>query len=89
MKAFATEDGRTVLVVRAGDRCYGYQAMCPHMDVALEEGVFDGSVITCLEHLWQWDVHTGEPRGEAEAPLRRYAVREEDGTLYLDEPESA
>lgn len=86
MKAFATEDGLTVLVVNTGDRYYAYQARCPHMDVALEEGFFDGSVITCHEHLWQWDVSTGGPMGQAEAPLERYDLSEQDGTLYLALP---
>ena len=68
MKAFQAEGGPKVLVVNSGDAYYAYQAMCPHMDVALEEGFYDGSVITCHQHLWQWDVRTGAPLGVAEAP---------------------
>ena len=86
MKAFATEGGLKVLVVNTGDRYYAYQAACPHMDVALEEGFFDGSVITCHEHLWQWDVSTGAPMGQAEEPLERYDLSEQDGTLYVAAP---
>ena len=83
MKAFEAEGGLKVLVANTGDAYYAYQAMCPHMDVALEEGFYDGSVITCHQHLWQWDVRTGAPLGIAEASLERYEVTEEDGALYV------
>jgi len=83
MKAFAVEGGPSILVVNAGDRYYGYQAMCPHMDVPLEEGFYDGAVITCHQHLWQWDVETGAARGVAEAPLQRFELAEEGDALYL------
>jgi toluene monooxygenase system ferredoxin subunit len=83
MKAFEAADGRRVLVAHAHDRYVAYQAMCPHLDVPLEEGFYDGSIITCHQHLWQWDVMTGAPRGEAEAPLERFELLEDDGVLYV------
>jgi len=83
MKAFETPDGLPILVARAGDEPFGYQTLCPHMEVALEEGFYDGAVITCHQHLWQWDVRTGAPMGLAEAPLQRYDLLEEDGVLYV------
>jgi len=83
LKAFDAADGRRVLIATSGRDVYAYQASCPHMDVALEEGFYDGAVITCHQHLWQWDVRTGEPMGQAEAPLERYELDEEDGVLYL------
>src|SRR5438105_2764158 len=57
--------------------------MCPHQDVPLCEGLFDGSTLTCHMHLWQWDIKTGEPRGIAEAPLQRYPLAREGDALYL------
>ena len=83
MKAFEAPGGLKVLVAHAGDRYFAYQAMCPHMEVPLEEGFYDASVITCHQHLWQWDVRTGAPIGLAEAPLERYELLEEDGVLYV------
>ena len=88
LKAFDAADGTKVLIVTVGSERYAYQPLCPHTAVPLEEGVCDGSVLTCLEHLWQWDVRTGEPRGDAEAPLQRYEIVEEDGALYLLAPPS-
>lgn len=83
LKAFEVEGGERILVASAGGRFHGFQALCPHMEVPLEDGFYDGAVITCHQHLWQWDVTTGAPLGVAEAPLRRFELVEEDGALYM------
>jgi toluene monooxygenase system ferredoxin subunit len=73
-----------VCIVNAGDRFFACQAACPHEGVALCDGVFDGDVLTCLEHLWQWSLRSGgEPRGLAEKPLEMYEVALEGDALYL------
>jgi toluene monooxygenase system ferredoxin subunit len=83
MKCYDTAEGRKVLILNSGESFHAYQGLCPHQDVCLDEGFFDGSTLTCHQHLWQWDVKTGEPLGLAEAPLERYEVAQEDGQLFL------
>jgi nitrite reductase/ring-hydroxylating ferredoxin subunit/(2Fe-2S) ferredoxin len=83
MKQF-TVDGTDVLIVKAGNATFAYQALCPHETVPLEQGIHDGSVLTCLEHLWQFDLRTGAPLGDAERGLQGYPLREEQGTLYVE-----
>ena len=86
VKQFDAAPGRTVCIVNAGDRFFACQASCPHEGVALCEGVFDGEVLTCLEHLWQWSLPAGgEPRGLAERPLEMFTVEVEAGVVYLRE----
>ena len=58
-------EGLKLLVANSGDRYFAYQAMCPHQDVPLCEGMYDGSVLTCHQHLWQWDIRTGAAIGFA------------------------
>jgi len=82
MKEFAV-DGTGVLIVRTADACFAYQAMCPHEAIPLEAGVCDGAVVTCLEHLWQFDVRTGAPMGDAEKGLTGFPIKEEDGEVYV------
>ena len=73
-----------ICVVNAGDRFFACQASCPHEGVALCEGVFDGEVLTCLEHLWQWSLRDGgEPRGLAEKALEMHEVEVEGGSVFL------
>ena len=71
------------MVANAGGEFFGFQAICPHQEVPLCEGLFDGSTLTCHMHLWQWDVRTGAPLGIAEAPLQRYPLAREGDALYL------
>ena len=47
------------------------------------EGLYDGNVLTCHQHLWQWDIKTGAPLGLAEAPLERYDVFIEGEAIYV------
>lgn len=78
-----TEDGLKLLVINAGDDYFAYQAMCPHQEVPLCEGLYDGAVLTCHQHLWQWDIRTGAPMGLAEAALESFPVRVEGDSLYV------
>ena len=83
LKECEAEGGLKLVVANAGDEFFGFQAVCPHQDVPLCEGLFDGSTLTCHMHLWQWDVRTGAPLGIAETPLERYPLAREGDALYL------
>ncbi|MBC2732413.1 cyclic nucleotide-binding domain-containing protein [Thiobacillus sp.] len=60
MKDYDVEGGLKVLIANAGDCYYAYQGICPHQEVCLAEGYYDGAVLTCHQHLWQWDITTGK-----------------------------
>lgn len=87
-REFTLADGVRVLVLNCGGDLFAYPAACPHQDVPLCEGLFDGRVLTCHQHLWQWDARTGEPLGLAEAPLQKYEIRIEGGAVSLSAPET-
>ena len=89
LKECEAEGGLKLVVANAGGEFYGFQAQCPHQDVPLCEGLFDGSTLTCHMHLWQWDVRTGAPLGIAEAPLQRFPLAREGDALYLGGESSA
>lgn len=89
LREVEAEGGLKLLVANAGGDYFSYQALCPHQDVPLCEGLYDGSVLTCHMHLWQWDIRTGAPIGLAEAPLQRYPLTVEDDALYLGPQPSA
>ncbi len=83
MKDYDIEGGLKVLIANAGDYYYAYQGICPHQEVCLAEGYYDGAVLTCHQHLWQWDITTGKEIGLAEAPLEKYEVQVEDGEIFV------
>ena len=89
LKECQVEGGLKLVVANAAGEFVGFQAMCPHQDVPLCEGLFDGATLTCHMHLWQWDVRSGAPLGIAEAPLQRYPIEREGDALYLGAESSA
>jgi toluene monooxygenase system ferredoxin subunit len=89
LKECEAEGGVKLVVANAGGEFVAFQAMCPHQDVPLCEGLFDGRTLTCHMHLWQWDVKTGAPQGIAEAPLQKYPLEVEGDSIYLGGESSA
>ncbi len=82
MKEFSVA-GVNVLIVHTGDAYVAFQALCPHEAIPLEQGIHDGSSLTCLEHMWQFDIKTGAPLGDALEGLRSYRLKEDHGELYI------
>jgi toluene monooxygenase system ferredoxin subunit len=80
---FVVGSGEKVLVANFRDQYYAYNGNCPHQGTCLAEGFFDGAVLTCSKHLWQWDITTGKPIGLAEAPLEGYKVEIEGDEIYV------
>jgi|SRR6266513_1953293 len=83
LKECEGEGGVKLLVANSGSEYFAVQASCPHQDVPLCEGLYDGSVLVCHQHLWQWDIRTGAPMGIAELPLERYDVTVEGDAIYV------
>jgi toluene monooxygenase system ferredoxin subunit len=85
IKDFVIEGGERVLIANFSECYYAYNGNCPHQGTCLAEGFFDGAVLTCSKHLWQWDITTGKPIGLAEAPLEGYQVEIEDGEIFVQQ----
>lgn len=83
MKECVAEGGLKLLIANSGADYFAYQAICPHQDVPLCEGLYDGAILTCHQHLWQWDIRTGRPMGIAEAALERYDLHVEGESIYV------
>lgn len=87
IKECAADDGSTVLIANANGNVHACNAICPHQEVPLCEGMFDGKVLTCHMHLWQWDIATGDPIGLAEVPLETFDVDVRDGWIHVTTPD--
>jgi len=84
LKEFCTEAGQKMVVANASGEFFAVQAICPHQDVPLCDGFFDGNLLTCHQHLWQWDIRTGEAVGLAEAPIECFKIKIDNGVVYVD-----
>lgn len=77
-------DGVRIVVVSLGDDFRAIPPACPHMEEPLaQSGLCSDGILTCTKHLWQWDLVTGEERGDAEKPLLMYETKVEDGDVLV------
>jgi len=81
-----TVDGVSIIVANVGDGFRVFPPLCPHMEEPLEEsGVCDGrGTLTCIKHLWNWNLATGAPQGETERALLLYEVRQDGADILVN-----
>src|SRR5262245_1569387 len=78
-------DGWEVLVVRDADgTLHAMDGTCPHEDFPLVYGDLNGVVLTCANHMWSFDVTTGEGISTPGCRLARYRVEVRDNEVYVD-----
>jgi toluene monooxygenase system ferredoxin subunit len=69
-------EGRTILLVwPEGSEIRAFQGVCPHQDIALSEGRFDGRTIMCRAHQWTFDARTGAGVNPSDCRLAEYPVQ--------------
>lgn len=90
--AIETEDlvrfdhaGRTFAIYRSpADEFFCTDGFCTHEEVHLADGLVMDYIVECPGHNGQFDYRTGEARrAPACVNLRTYAVKVEDGTVFI------
>ncbi len=76
-------NGSEVLVLTAAGVLYAIQRKCPHEAAPLERGQVWNKMIRCGQHAFTFDLETGEGLNCPGYSIERYAVREEDGKIFL------
>jgi toluene monooxygenase system ferredoxin subunit len=76
--------GTRLLVLRVDDAVYAYEDRCAHLGVRLSEGRLDGATLTCSAHHYQYDACTGRGVNPKNLCLRAFAVKLEDGAIFVD-----
>jgi len=78
-------EGEPILLVwPTGGEVQAYQGICPHQEIPLAEGKFDGRVVTCRAHLWTFDGGTGAGINPGKCQLARYKVLVLDDEVHVD-----
>lgn len=78
-------DGREVLIVwPEGKDVRAFQGVCPHQDIPLVEGKFDGKTLVCRAHLWQFDANSGKGINPSDCALAQYPVKVEGDVIFVD-----
>lgn len=78
-------DGQEVLLVwPSGGELTAYQPMCPHQEVALSEGRFDGKTLICRAHNWVFDACTGQGINPGDCALTKFPLRIDGQQVLVD-----
>ncbi|ATE59621.1 Rieske 2Fe-2S domain-containing protein [Thauera sinica] len=78
-------DGRQILLVwPQGEQLRAFQGMCPHQDIPLAEGRFDGRVVMCRAHQWTFDASSGQGINPGNCRLAEYPVRVEGDDVLVE-----
>ena len=72
-----------VLVWPEGGELRAFQGMCPHQDIPLAEGKFDGKVLMCRAHQWTFDARTGAGINPGNCRLAEYPVKVEGDDILV------
>lgn len=57
---------------------------CPHQGGPIADGWLEGPIVTCPWHAWCFDVRSGKMTLGEFARITRFAVKVEDGSIYVD-----
>lgn len=72
-----------VLVGLDGGDVRAFQGMCPHQDIPLCEGKFDGRVLMCRAHQWTFDARTGAGINPGDCRLAEYPIKIDGDDIYV------
>ena len=78
-------EGTDLILVRDGDRIHAFERACPHEQADLGRGHVAGGRLFCPRHQASFDLRDGAiTKGWPSRDLRSYAVRVEDGQVWID-----
>jgi nitrite reductase (NADH) small subunit len=67
----------------AEDEVFALDNRCPHKGGPLSEGIVHGRFVTCPLHNWVIDLENGQATGADTGCTKKFAVKLEDGRIYL------
>jgi nitrite reductase/ring-hydroxylating ferredoxin subunit len=76
-------EGRAVAVFRTKEGVSAVDGLCPHQNAELSRGTLRGTVLTCAQHGWSFDIRTGRSPNRAQPGVRVHATRVENGRLHV------
>lgn len=77
-------EGRSYLVLDLGDRVVVTDALCPHKQNPLADGLLRDGCLVCPGHWYAFDLDTGTCRTARETTLAVHRVVEADGVLVAE-----
>ena len=84
MESFELDGQEVLLVCAGGGDVRAFQGICPHQDIPLVEGKFDGKTLICRAHQWVFDACTGVGLNPGDCQLANYPIKIEGNEIYVD-----
>ncbi len=66
------------------DQVFALLDICPQQGTPLSHGTVQGGQVCCPGHQWRISLESGSAAGPEPVCARRYAVKLEEGKVYLD-----
>jgi len=76
--------GRAIAVANIGGKLCAISGVCAHEGGPLGEGYFDGQVVTCPWHGWQFEVATGKLVENPTLSVETYPVEIRGDDIFID-----
>ena len=77
-------EGVFIGIYNIDSKYYAINNICPHLGGVLHYGFFEGNVITCPLHMWEFDVKTGKCVWPEQERLPTYPVKVEGEDILVD-----
>lgn len=75
--------GLEIALFRIQEEIYAMDAVCPHAGGPLAQGAVYGEEVMCPWHGWEFNVKTGSCSFDSGIRQKTYAVKEENGHIFL------
>ena len=82
-RVLKTDTMNIALFRTAADQVFAIKDECPHKQGPLSQGIVHGTSVTCPLHNWKIDLASGEALGPDEGCTNTFAVKIEDGVVFL------
>jgi len=82
-RSVKTAGGDIAVFRTADDQVFALRDKCPHKNGPLSQGIVHGTTVTCPLHAWVISLATGEATGLDTGCTPRFAVKVENGRVFL------
>lgn len=77
-------DGRKIVLYNVEGNLYATDGTCPHQGGPLGDGLFEGKIVTCPWHAWQFDVSNGRALYDEGISVACYRVIVEGTDILIE-----
>ena len=78
--------GKKIVLLNVAGEIRAFEDRCPHLGFQLSEGSLDGSTLTCVNHLWEFDALTGTGTNPGNCQLTVFGTRVIQGQIEILTP---